>query len=84
MDRGLCTPLGSPPSVETFWFNLGHEGRSINVWSSGAVLSCSLLLGGSCLGKSKVEHLLPQDTGQDLYRLRFTMWLILPICKVDV
>lgn len=67
-----------------FWFHSGSEGGSVGVQAAGAVPSCQLLLGGSRLGKSKVVHLLPRDTGQDRYRLRFTPQLVLPICKIDV
>lgn len=75
--RARPAPLGRQWHVETSPLSGFAQGMS-------AVPSCQLLLGGSRLGKSVVVQLLPEDTGQDWYRLRFTPQLVLPICKIDV
>lgn len=74
--------LGRWWHVETSLFS-GFT-RDVREEAAGAIPSCRSLLGGSRLGKSKVVHLLPQDTGRDRHRLRFTPWFVLPICKIGV
>lgn len=34
--------------------------------------------------QSQAARLPPRDTGRDQRGLRFTPWLVLPVCKIDV
>lgn len=63
--RAVAAPLedGGMWRLLYFLVSLGTRGRKCECAGAGAIPSCRSLLGGSRLGKSKVAHLLPQDTG---------------------
>lgn len=62
-------------NISVFYFPLWYEERSVGLQVAGAEPSCSLLQ-GSFPSAGARQCFLPWD------RLRFTLWLVLPMCKI--